>query len=468
MPLMMITEHGAIREMPELTPDEAAELQRRLRVRDRQLEAVRQISKALYSQNNIDDLLEETLSVALKTADAETGSILLYDPESRRLKFRYWTGDADLSDVEIDPETDLQGRAAQVFREGKSLMTLDARAQGYNPSIDKATGYHTHDMLTVPIIAMDGEKLGVLQAINKRYEPFNNDDTELLEIISSQAAVFLQNASLAQKAKFSAIAKALGDISHDVKNYLSPIISAMQTLDMGVVAPLFKEVDERIAQWKTESPEKARELEELILPLRIQFPPTLQSCEDGCTDIKELVSEIADYMRGTAGFNRVTQSIGTVVTERLSRLQAVASNKKITIWIVGEHDVPTFAFDRRLVGRAIYNLANNAIGAISDAVKRELLEYRPGYNIIVRLSTVTDEHLGECCQLDVEDDGYGVPPHVKEKLFSTVAISTTEGGTGMGTRFVKDVAERHGGRVGVESELGKGARFWMRLPMKVE
>jgi len=469
MPLMMITEYGAIREMPELTPDEAAELQRRLRVRDRQLEAVRQISKALYSQNNINDLLEETLSVALKTVDAETGSILLYDPETRRLKFHYWLPRSlDLTQIEIDPETDVQGKAAQVFREGKSVKTLDVRTQGYNPDIDKATGYHTHDMLTVPIIAMDGEKLGVLQAINKRYEPFNDDDTELLEIISSQAAVFLQNASLAQKAKFSAIAKALGDISHDVKNYLSPIISAMQTLDVGVVAPLFTEVDARIARWKTESPEKAKELEELMLPLRIQFPPTLQSCEDGCTDIKELVSEIADYMRGTAGFNRVTQSIGTVVTERLSRLQAVASNKKITIWIVGEHDVSTFAFDRRLVGRAVYNLANNAIGAISDAVKREDIEYRQGYNIIVRLSAITDPHLGECCQIDVEDDGYGVPQYVKDKLFSSAAISTTEGGTGMGTRFVKDVAERHGGSVGVESELGKGARFWMRLPMRKE
>ena len=202
-----------------------------------------------------------------------------------------------------------------------------------------------------------------------------------------------------------------------------------------------------------------------MLPLRIEFPPTLQSCEDGCSDIKELVGEIADYMKGTSGFNRQAQSIGTVVTERLSRLQAVAINKKITIWIVGEHDVPSFAFDRRLVGRAVYNLANNAIGAISDAVKREQLEYRQGYNIIVRLSVMTDDHLGACCQIDVEDDGYGVPQYVKEKLFSTAAISTTEGGTGMGTRFVKDVAERHGGSVGVESELGKGARFWMRLPM---
>ena len=86
----------------------------------------------------------------------------------------------------------------------------------------------------------------------------------------------------------------------------------------------------------------------------------------------------------------------------------------------------------------------------------------------MRLTAVTDEKLGECCQIDVEDDGYGVPQHVKEKLFSAATISTTEGGTGMGTRFVKDVAERHGGIVGVESELGKGARFWMRLPMRVQ
>ncbi len=79
MPLMMITENGAIREMPETDPEEVARLRRRLNVRERQLQAVRKISEALYSQQTINAILDKTLSVALQTLDAEVGSILLYD-----------------------------------------------------------------------------------------------------------------------------------------------------------------------------------------------------------------------------------------------------------------------------------------------------------------------------------------------------------------------------------------------------
>ena len=104
---------------------------------------------------------------------------------------------------------------------------------------------------------------------------------------------------------------------------------------------------------------------------------------------------------------------------------------------------------------------------VSDAVKQGVLAY--GYHCItVRLAVVDDAKLGQCCQIEVEDNGYGIPSHVKATLFTPQAISTTPGGTGLGTRFVKDVAEKHGGSVGVESELGHGACFWIRIPMREE
>ena len=72
---------------------------------------------------------------------------------------------------------------------------------------------------------------------------------------------------------------------------------------------------------------------------------------------------------------------------------------------------------------------------------------------------------GGCCLIEVCDDGPGIPPKIMESLFTPQAISTTPGGTGIGTRFVKSVADAHGGLVGVESEQGRGARFWIKLPL---
>ncbi len=120
-----------------------------------------------------------------------------------------------------------------------------------------------------------------------------------------------------------------------------------------------------------------------------------------------------------------------------------------------------------LVGRAVFNLINNAMGAINDAVKKRTLELRP-FNIWIRASSVQEGEWpeGRYCLLEVRDDGPGIPPKVLESLFTPQVISTTIGGTGIGTRFVKSVADAHGGAVGVESEPGNGARFWLKLPLR--
>ena len=158
-----------------------------------------------------------------------------------------------------------------------------------------------------------------------------------------------------------------------------------------------------------------------------------------------------------------------VLEERLRRLKVLAGNRRVTLHLDCDADVPNFAFDSRLVGRAVFNLVNNALGAISDAVKNKIIELpADGFNVWITASSKTSGSFpdGAYCRIDVRDDGPGVPPAIKETLFTPHAVSTTPGGTGIGTRFVRSVADAHGGHVGLESEPGKGARFWIKLPLE--
>jgi signal transduction histidine kinase len=79
------------------------------------------------------------------------------------------------------------------------------------------------------------------------------------------------------------------------------------------------------------------------------------------------------------------------------------------------------------------------------------------------------EREGAWARLVVEDDGEGIPaehlPHVFERFYRGAKDRQTDGGTGLGLAIVKYLAEAHGGRVSVESELGKGTRFIVRLPL---
>ena len=58
-----------------------------------------------------------------------------------------------------------------------------------------------------------------------------------------------------------------------------------------------------------------------------------------------------------------------------------------------------------------------------------------------------------------------MPPEVRDSLFTSKAVSTKPGGTGLGTKIVKDVVAAHGGSISVDSQEGVGTTFHIRLPL---
>ena len=70
--------------------------------------------------------------------------------------------------------------------------------------------------------------------------------------------------------------------------------------------------------------------------------------------------------------------------------------------------------------------------------------------------------------VSIADTGRGMPPEVRDSLFTTQAMSRKRFGTGLGTKIVKDVIDAHHGRISVKSEVGKGAVFRIFLPLTQE
>src|SRR5579884_388400 len=450
-----------------MTRDSLQSLRERLEIRERQLLAVHRISAALFSITDLDILLRETLRVSLDTVEADAGSILLYDAQKRRLVFRYVIGKTELIGLEIDPHEDRTARAAEVFRTGVSLLTADTRREGHNNSFDAATGYQTQNLLTVPLKKPGGEPIGVMQALNKRGPSFDSSDQELLEIICSLAATSIVNARLAEEAKLAEVARAVAELGHDIKNSLTPVETAVYTLIQTFIEPALTELDRLENECRPRHPEIGEALCEVTQPLREQVAFLQEAVKDGCLDIREMTGAITDYIRGTEAVNKEITPLGGVLAERLRRLQVVARDRRVTIHLEGCESVPPFAFDRRLIGRALFNLVSNALTAIDLAVRDKTLELRP-FNVWVRAYAQCEGVFpeGSYCCIEVQDDGPGIPDRVKKFLFTPQNITTTPDGSGIGTQFVKSVADAHGGEVGVESEVGCGARFWMRLPLK--
>ena len=114
--------------------------------------------------------------------------------------------------------------------------------------------------------------------------------------------------------------------------------------------------------------------------------------------------------------------------------------------------LPALRVDPALIEQALINLVLNARDAIADTGR-----------VILR-TRARDTSAGMWVELEVEDDGPGMSPDVKEKIFEPFFTTKGELGTGLGLATVLGTIEQHGGNVEVESKLGSGARFRLRLP----
>ena len=117
--------------------------------------------------------------------------------------------------------------------------------------------------------------------------------------------------------------------------------------------------------------------------------------------------------------------------------------------------VPCFWFDGGAIERCVLNLLTNAV----DAVK-------PSTGQVSVQSRVDDEH--HLAIITVRDDGEGIAPESKEKVFDLLFSTKGSRGTGFGLAITKKLVHEHGGRVWFHSELGKGTSFHIELPLRAE
>jgi PAS domain S-box-containing protein len=177
----------------------------------------------------------------------------------------------------------------------------------------------------------------------------------------------------------------------------------------------------------------------------------------GVDNMAKLVNNLLDLGRIEFGVGLQVDSIPVLdILERVtSSLQMQAKQKGISLGVEIPKDLPhAIEADPALLQQALYNLVENA------------LKYTPeNGEVTIHLQTGPSE-----LTFAVQDSGIGIPekdlPRLFEKFYrGTNREALAQRGTGLGLAIVKSIAERHGGNVQVESELGKGSTFYLQIPL---
>ncbi len=433
---------------------EVETLRARLRRRERELAAIRRITVALHARTNVDELERQALDVAIETVDAQGGTIYLHDPQKRCLIFRYVVGATPelTSQLQGKEMPDTQGIAGEVLQTGHGRITADvSKDDTHYRGVDHETQYTTKSACTVPLKNMTGESIGVLQVLNRQYGEFDEDDLEVLEILGSQAGSAIVNARLFEEARRASVINLIGDISHDVKNLLTPVVTGTQTLEI-MMDSMYEDLD-RATENLTET-EKAG-IAWAVGGVRDFYKEAMNMVYDGAQDAQERVREIADAIKGIVSEPHFELTDFRERAEAVAKvLRLVAERKGVAIDLAGIQDAAPVELDRKGIYNAIYNLINNAIPETPE-----------GGMISVRTSPCVVNG-GEGLRIQVADTGQGMPEAVRERMFTDSAISTKPGGTGLGTRIVKNVVEAHHGTIRVDSERGKGTTFTIEIPAR--
>lgn len=431
-----------------------AELEAALEHQARQLEAIRKTSDALFSHPSVDAMVRATLRIALDILRADAGTVFLYDEKNDSLVFRYVIGGGGESLIGQSIPLSQPSVAGTVFRTSVPEMVGDVTNRAdHNRDVGNKTGYHTQSMMTVPVKRTDAAPIGVMQVLNARV-PFTQRDLEVLEALCSQAATGIEHQQLAEKAQQAEIVHVIGDISHDIKNMLTPILTGVWTLEP-MLDRLFVDLDE-IRKKCPETETWADDVARVADAVRFDYGWMLQNTLNAAEQVQSRTKEIADAMKGELSppFFEMS-SLNETCKDVAVTLRVVAENAQIDLNLDLDPELPFAEFDRKQMYNALYNLVNNAIPFTP-----------PSGSVTVR--TRGPEQTGEADTLlvQVQDTGKGMSEKIRSRLFKDIAVSTTPGGTGLGTRIVAGVVRRHNGTITVDSEEGKGSMFTIRLPLR--
>ncbi|SDH55064.1 MULTISPECIES: ATP-binding protein [unclassified Duganella] len=294
------------------------------------------------------------------------------------------------------------------------------------------------------------KRTGQLAQANDKLEDDIRQLTELNDLLSAAQQ------QLVQAEKMASIGQLAAGVAHEINNPIGYIFSNVGTLQ-NYLTQLFEMLDAyQAAETSIAEPAVAARLramrERIDLDfLREDIPALMRESGEGLVRVRHIVDDLKDFSRAD---NNQEWSRADLHQGIDSTLNIVANEVKYRADVVKAYgDIPEIECLPLQINQVVLNLVVNAAQAMGE--QRGTITLRTG---------MADPHT---VRLEVEDTGNGIAPDTLSRIFDPFFTTKAVGkGTGLGLSLAYGIVQKHGGRIEVDTELGRGTCFRVLLPIR--
>ncbi|RLC03810.1 MAG: hypothetical protein DRH90_10430 [Deltaproteobacteria bacterium] len=405
-----------------------------------ELTALGEVSQAVSSTLDLEKVLTNIVRHAVQFSNTDSGTIYEFNEAEQVFATRInygmspeFIGSLRDSKLQVGDKTVI-GQAA-IKKVPDQIPDLAKVPQYPLPSVQQA-GYRA--LLALPLLRKD-QLIGGFIVRRKAAGEFPPSVVDMLQTFAAQSVVAIHNAQLfreienkGQELEIANKHKSafLANMSHELRTPLNAILGYSEL----IIDNIYGEV-----------PEKIREV--------------LERVGKSGRHLLSLINDVLDLSKIEAG--RLTLSLSDysmqdIVQTALTSVEALAVEKNLDLKLIVPKNLTTGKGDGQRIAQVILNLLGNAI------------KFTDQGEVKVEAGVSNKSFL-----VSVSDTGPGLSESDRLKIFEEFqqadgSNTREKGGTGLGLSISKKIVEMHGGRIGVESALGKGSRFWFTLPTRVE
>ncbi len=414
---------------------------RQLERRVKELQVLYNVGKSVTALLDTEKLLNRIVEAALYITGAEEGSLLLIDKNTGDLYMRAarGVGERFARGFRIKVQDSIAG---QVIRSGEPYIS----STGDEQSIKVKTGYLVKSLVYVPL-KVGSRVIGVLLVDNKvSNKPFTENDVYLLSALADYAAIAIEKARL-----YGAVKKFNEELERRVEERTRELRAAQERLIQSEKLASIGQLAAGIAH-EINNPIGvilgfAQVLLKHVTPDSPMYKP-LATIEREGLRCKEIVQSLLDFARqGKPMLKRV--NINDVIEAAAELMAHQLNSDNIEVVKAYAPDLPPVLGDANKLQQVFLNIIQNAYQAMPDGGQLRIVSRAVGDEVHAIFS----------------DTGVGIPPENLKRIFDPFFTTKEVGqGTGLGLSVSYGIVEQHGGTIEVESKVGEGSTFIVKLP----